>query len=345
MATIAAGGRRTFSIRASWPSEGVITGAVEGAGSFSLGFQVAEDGAVLWPAAAAADAAAADGAASPPAREGVVEGGACAPGGSVLRGPTAAAALSATVKAAAAPAVAGQGGEVRPTSITVVEPNQIIVRPDTVYTYLAEPVDIFILANDNIPDPVGTSIKLFNSGSPRGQITLLSLEDDSGEEEDVFTGSDGDLWYWTGAVDGEIPSNLTAPPVVVDNEVYTFLRYSYLTYTPGPFILEGTVQFNYTVGGVLGLVTVVSEWPGLGAARGGAFGARPRRQNAPPPWSRPHPTHLPLPIPSSHPGNPLPHPTLQPPKPQSSGVPATASTPPTITSASGRRKPRLLSCR
>ncbi|GBF87575.1 hypothetical protein Rsub_00286 [Raphidocelis subcapitata] len=265
IATVAAGGRRTFSVRAAWPSEGVITGQVEGGGSFSLGFQVGQDGAVSWPSAAAPD-----GAAATPARDAVVEGAACTLGGATLRGPTTA---GASLKAAGAPAAmqAARGaaattrkeGTVQPTSITAVEPNQIIVRADTVSTYLAEPVEIFILANDNIPDPYGTSIKLFSSGSPRGVITLLSLKDDGGESDDVFFGSDGDIWNWFDGRDGP-PDNYTggAAPPLPDNdgqEVYNFLRWSCITYTPGPFILAGTVQFNYTVGSVTGVVTVVIE--------------------------------------------------------------------------------------
>jgi hypothetical protein len=249
MPSIAPNARRTATLRAAWPSQGVVTGRVEGGGTFELGFEVGPDGVISWPMDV--------GSRGPVTPEVAVAGAACSPGGELKVGPK----LEAMAAAAAQTAARAAGGGAAGAAYTVesgdgassgadaaaaaaaraasalaagdppaaVAPAAVTTAvPDRASTTFNTPVDIYILRNDIIPDPANTDVFLFSSSSGRDTVQLATPSDDGGATEDAAEGTAGELWSWT-------------------YNTASFQAGSFLTYTPPSNFLGGNIVFNYTV--------------------------------------------------------------------------------------------------
>jgi hypothetical protein len=251
VSSVGPGGKRRATVRTAWPSKGVVTGRVEGGGTFELGFDVGPDGVLSWPLDASSP--------GPVTPEATITGAACNPGGALRSGPggdalPAAAARTAAAVAAASGAAAPAGvvyninsgdpaagaeaaaanaaacaalapaaaeGVVAPAATTTAV-------PDRASTPFNTPVDIYILRNDVIPDPANTDLFLFSTGSAQTRVQLASPSDDGGATENAAEGDNGEVWSWT-------------------YNAASFQAASFLTYTPPRNFLGGNIVFNYTV--------------------------------------------------------------------------------------------------
>jgi len=248
------GGRRGITVRAAWPSTGKITGSVQDGGEFELSFIVSDNGTLTWDSGVASVSSSGGGAGALSAAEAHVTGGACAPSPlSSSQTMQQALKLASAETSSGSSSSSSQGGpsaQVRAAAITPdalavsgalfpnadLQPNLLIANPDFAITYMETPVDIYILRNDIIPNPASTTLRLFNTGDPRGTVLLTSPATADGV--DTFTSGDGATWSWT--------SDPSDDPVIGD-----FRLKSYLTYTPPKNVLGGTVVFNYTVGALM----------------------------------------------------------------------------------------------
>lgn len=271
-------GRRRASLDAKLPSAIIATGHVEGGSPFNITFDADASGAVtVRPPAAAAPSG---------AGTALVSGAACgpAPAAAAVASPPpppppraeavaplnpthdgvawTAAQVSAYASSSAAPKASSSGPgpnldlyqvvNTAPAALSATG-GRLLANVDRVTAARNEPVNIYMLANDRIPDVFSSQIYLFSSIDSRGEdaIELTSLFDGgNGQDgEDVYTSQPSstnansyEQFGWTLA-DSLDTAAARGPQV----EALRFMRDSYISYRPTNAAGPRTVTFTYTV--------------------------------------------------------------------------------------------------